>query len=87
MPADEPPIILVRLKPGLAGETMRVVHVVPLPESGAVPEELTAYCGARFEPGTIELLPEPTGAPCVSCLIIAPMPHPSALPPESDQST
>lgn len=86
VPADEPTIILVRMKPGLVGETKRVVHLVRLPESGTVPEELTAYCGERFEPGTIDFLPEPTGMPCVRCLIAAPMPRPPALPPESDES-
>lgn len=86
VPADDPPIILVRLKPGLTGETKRVVHLVRVPDSGNVPEELTAYCGERFEPGTIEFLPAPTGMPCVRCLITAPVPRSPALPPQSDQN-
>jgi hypothetical protein len=50
------------------------VHVFPLPPQGAVPERLTAYCGAEFGPGELELLDRPSGMPCVSCLRNAPRP-------------
>lgn len=88
MPADEPPlIILVRVKRGLTGETKRVVHIVRLPDNGTVPDELTAYCGATFAPGTIDFLPEPTGMPCVPCLVKSGQQHTAELPPKSDADT
>lgn len=87
MPTEDRPILLVRLRRGVVGETKRIVHVVPIPDPDVMPEELTAYCGARFTPGAIELLSEPTGIPCVSCLALAPVPSAPALPPKSDRNT
>lgn len=81
MPDDLPPIVLVRVRFGLIGETKRVVHVVPVPDPSAAPDELIAYCGERFLPGTLELHSGPTGMPCVRCLRYAPLPHDPELPP------
>jgi hypothetical protein len=60
--------------PGTVGETRRVVHVFPLPPDEVTPERLTAYCGAEFGPGELELLDTPQGTSCVSCLRNAPRP-------------
>ncbi|GDY33158.1 hypothetical protein GTS_47910 [Gandjariella thermophila] len=40
-----PVLVLVRLRRGVVGERARVVHIVPFPATGEVPESLTAYCG------------------------------------------
>ncbi|GDY31059.1 hypothetical protein [Gandjariella thermophila] len=73
------PVLLVRLRPGVVGESRRVVHVVPVPAGSAVPAVLVAYCGARIPPGAAELLPEPAGMPCTACLLRAPLPRPDRL--------
>jgi hypothetical protein len=67
-------LFIARPLPGTVGETRRVVHVFPLPPQGAVPERLTAYCGAEFGPGELELLDRPSGMPCESCLRHVPRP-------------
>lgn len=66
------PVLLVRLLPGMIGESRRVVHVVPLPPGG-VPEVLTAYCSEQIEPGTAEVLGEFVGMPCERCVLAAPL--------------
>jgi hypothetical protein len=67
-------VMWVRFRPGVVGLTRRVVHVVPVPASGVVPERLTAYCGQPLERGLAELLAEPVGAPCAMCLFLWPLP-------------
>jgi hypothetical protein len=67
------PILLVRLKsrlPGGAtvGESRRVCHLVPVPETGEVPPVLRAHCGATIAPGTADVLPTLSGMPCEPCL-------------------
>jgi predicted transcriptional regulator len=74
-----PPILLVRLRPQqpngvVVGETRRVCHLVPVPDSHEVPEALQAYCGAGIAPGTAELLSEMSGMPCEPCLARSPLP-------------
>jgi hypothetical protein len=67
---DPPPILLVRLKPGVVGESRRQVHVVPL--SSVTPDTFTAYCGLRLAREDAETLAEPAGMPCYPCLARAP---------------
>lgn len=74
-----PPILLVRLKPrgpggAVIGESRRVCHLVPVPQSGDVPEVLRAYCGQEIPPGTAELLDGMSGMPCEPCLARSPIP-------------
>lgn len=64
-----PAVMWVRFLPGVVGLTRRVVHVVPVPADGAVPERLTAYCGQPISRGVVELLTQPVGAPCLLCLL------------------
>jgi hypothetical protein len=68
-------VLLVRLLPGLIGESRRVVHVVPLPAGSGVLEVPTAYCGEQIEAGTAEVLGEFGGMPCERCVFAAPLPQ------------
>lgn len=70
--------MFVRLRRGLVGESQRVVHLVPVPNE--VPDELEAYCGRTFAPGTIEYVPAFSGMPCMSCIAAARQIHAPALP-------
>jgi hypothetical protein len=67
-------LIIARPLPGTVGETKRVCHLFPSPPEGAQPEVLSAYCGADFGPGELELLDRPQGMPCTLCLRDAPNP-------------
>ena len=62
-----PPVLLVRLLPGVVGESRRVVHVVPAPAGDVIPDLLVAYCGERIAPGAAERLDGPAGMPCERC--------------------
>jgi hypothetical protein len=65
------PVILVRFKPGVVGERRRTIHVVPMPDGGVPPVELTALCGQAFSPGTAERLDSSLGMPCNICFMMA----------------
>jgi hypothetical protein len=73
-------LIIARPLPGTVGETKRVCHLFQAPPDGIRPEKLSAYCGAEFGPGELELLDRPMGMPCVSCLGQAPGPDADQLP-------
>jgi hypothetical protein len=65
-------VLLVRLLPGIVGESRRVVHVVAAPEdTRTVPEVLTALCGEHIKPGTAEVLPDLDGMLCERCFLAA----------------
>lgn len=66
------PMLLVRLRRGVVGETKRTCHLVPTPNGDAMPETLIALCGEVIKPGTAELLDTPSGMPCVGCLFRSP---------------
>lgn len=53
------------------GESRPVSHVVELRPRAAA---LTALCGRRFPPASLELLPAWTGMPCLSCALRLPTP-------------
>lgn len=61
----------VRYRRGVVGETKRCCHLVPAPETDAVPEALIALCGQKFAPGTCDLLEIFTGMPCTVCVALA----------------
>jgi hypothetical protein len=65
-------VLMVRLKPGLVGERLRVCHLVSM-SPGRAPERLVAYCGASFRPKDVDWvdLGRSTGAPCNRCLSLA----------------
>lgn len=79
-PVTAPPVLLVRLRRGVVGETARVVHVVPLPAGTGLPDVVVAYCGEAIRLEAAERLPAPRGMPCTTCLVRAPLP-PQAPPP------
>lgn len=74
-------VMLVRVLPGLIGESQRVVHVVPAAAGLASPQTLKAYCGMFLDAGQVELLERITGMPCDQCVLKAPLgqPEPSVL--------
>jgi hypothetical protein len=62
------PVMLVRYRPGVTGETARTVHVVPLPtdrQAGAT----GALCGATLVLDDIETVTPGQGMPCTLCLL------------------
>jgi hypothetical protein len=65
------PVLLVRKRVGVVGETRRTCHLVPVPD-GEPPRALTAYCGELIHEGEAELLAQPSGMPCVDCLFRVP---------------
>lgn len=69
------PVLLVRLLPGVVGESRRVVHVVPVVNAAEVPPVMVAYCGQSIERGTAEVLPEMAGMPCERCVLATPIPN------------
>jgi hypothetical protein len=72
------PVLLVRLRSGVVGESLRVVHVVPFDEDHVTEAGFTAYCGLEIKPGTAEQLQGYDGMPCEPCVLVAPTP-PAAL--------
>jgi hypothetical protein len=62
------PVILVRYRPGVTGETARTVHVVPLPIDGQA-GVVGALCGAALLRDDIETVIPGEGMPCTFCLI------------------
>ncbi|WP_332306952.1 hypothetical protein [Saccharomonospora cyanea] len=61
-------MVLARLRRGVVGETRRVCHVVPVPDTNGVPDQLLALCGAVLRRGESEWLPSVRGMPCERCL-------------------
>ncbi len=66
------PIMLVRYRPGVVGETARVVHVVALPTDEQADEQAGAVgtlCGAALMLDDIETVTPGQGMPCTACLV------------------
>lgn len=61
-------VAIVRLRRGVVGECRRVSHLVPLPETGPIPGELSALCGTTINPHDAEVLDGIAGMPCEACL-------------------
>ncbi|HKR51963.1 MAG TPA: hypothetical protein VJT72_20775 [Pseudonocardiaceae bacterium] len=62
------PVMLVRYRPGVIGETARTVHVIPLPtgeQAGAV----STLCGTTLMHGDIEIVGAGEGMPCTLCVV------------------
>jgi hypothetical protein len=62
------PVVLVRYRPGVTGETARTVHVVPLPTDGLA-GVVGALCGAALMLEGIETVVPGQGMPCTMCVI------------------
>ncbi|WP_245533498.1 MULTISPECIES: hypothetical protein [Actinoalloteichus] len=71
----DPILLIVRLLPGLVGETRRTCHLIPIYRHVPLPRALTAYCGHRFDVDTVEPLWRITGMPCNACLARSPGPN------------
>jgi hypothetical protein len=62
------PVVLVRYRLGVTGETARTVHVVPLPTDRQV-GAVGALCGAALLLADIETVTPGQGMPCTLCLL------------------
>jgi hypothetical protein len=77
-----PGVVAARLRRGIelpngriVGETDRVVHLIPVPATGTMPDHLTALCGLEIQPGQAEHVTVVTGMPCVPCMNALPRPE------------
>lgn len=62
------PVVLVRYRPGVVGESVRTVHVVPLPveeHTGAI----GTVCDATLMLDDVETVSPREGMPCMPCLL------------------
>lgn len=76
---DTRPVVLVRYRSGVVGQSARTVHLAALPTGDA--SEIRALCGALLPSDDIETLSPGQGMPCTSCLLSPRLPgHTSALP-------
>ncbi|HET9118301.1 MAG TPA: hypothetical protein VFN75_09570 [Pseudonocardiaceae bacterium] len=82
--ADVRPVVLVRYRPGVTGEAIRAVHVVPLPLDGQQ-GAATALCEMWLHLSEIEIVVPGHGMPCDLCLtsLIAASPAPPTPGPSS----
>jgi hypothetical protein len=62
------PVVLVRYRYDVVGETARLVHVVPLP-TGEQASAVRALCGAALLLADIETVAPGEGMPCTVCLL------------------
>ncbi|MGH3798276.1 MAG: hypothetical protein ACRDSP_25795 [Pseudonocardiaceae bacterium] len=62
------PVILVRYRPDVTGQTARTVHLAPLPDGGA-PSALTGLCGILLHPEDIEQVAPGEGMPYTLCAV------------------
>ncbi|MGH3754276.1 MAG: hypothetical protein ACRDRP_16585 [Pseudonocardiaceae bacterium] len=68
MTSDQP-VMLLRYRPGVAGQTARTVHLVPLPPTGQAGAVGVALCGAVLCPDQVETVTPGFGMPCSLCLL------------------
>jgi hypothetical protein len=71
LPLLEPavqPVILVRYRPGVAGQTTREVHLIPTPDA-RVAGTVATLCGALLSLEKIETLSPGQGMPCMMCAL------------------
>lgn len=84
------PVVLLRHRLGVVGDTSRMVHVVPLPLVGEAGVAGVALCGALLCPDEVETVHPGSGVPCSLCLIshisAATSPTPAATPATTDPS-
>ena len=86
------PVMLLRYRPGVTGETARTVHLVPLRSDGQAGTAAIALCGALLRPDQVETVILGHGVPCSLCVIShasasapqAPVDAPATPPPVDD---
>jgi hypothetical protein len=91
LPLLEPavqPVILVRYRPGVAGQTTREVHLIPTPDA-RVAGTVATLCGALLSLEKIETLSPGQGMPCMMCALhqvnaTAPVVEPPAGSPDNE---
>lgn len=66
--ASARPVALVRYRPGVTGETARMVHLIPLPNGGQE-GAVHALCGVLLCTAGIEIVTPGHGMPCSSCVL------------------
>ena len=79
-------LMLVRYRPGVAGQTSRAVHLVPMPDAH-VAGTVGTLCGALLSVEKIEALSPGQGMPCTMCAlhqINAPAAEPPAGSPDNE---
>lgn len=64
----EPPVMLVRYRTGVIGQTARTVHLVPMPHQSEA-AVLGALCGALVSLAAIETVAAGEGVPCAACVV------------------
>jgi hypothetical protein len=62
------PVLLVRYRPGVVGEALRIVHVVTV-SPGDPADVVGARCGAILIPGDLETVAPGEGMPCTPCVL------------------
>ncbi|MGH3934295.1 MAG: hypothetical protein ACRDS1_04850 [Pseudonocardiaceae bacterium] len=77
------PVVLLRYRPGVTGQTARTVHLMPLPEGGQTGAAGVALCGVMLCPDQVEMVAPGHSAPCSLCVIG----HVRASPPPTSGST
>lgn len=64
------PVLMVRYRAGVIGETKRTVHAVALrPASKSAEGTLTALCGTILNPDELEVVAFREGMPCLTCVL------------------
>lgn len=67
--ASTRPVALVRYRPGVVGETVRTVHLLPAPLARETSAAEVALCGALLRPELVETVAPGQGMPCSLCLL------------------
>jgi len=80
------PVMLVRYRPGVVGETARTVHVVPLPPNGQA-DMVGALCGAVLMLTDMETVIPGAGMPCTLCILTLGKSTPAIEEPPAGSST
>lgn len=66
--------VFARYKPGIVNrESLRISHVLEVPEDGEFPETLKTLCGQQFTAGVLEQLKTWEGMPCLGCTLNMPI--------------
>ncbi|MGH3836851.1 MAG: hypothetical protein ACRDSF_14315 [Pseudonocardiaceae bacterium] len=63
------PVVLVRYRPGVVGETARIVHVVAAHPGAQTDVAGVALCGTRLRPDLVETVTPGQGMPCSLCVL------------------
>lgn len=63
------PMVLVRYRPGVIGNTARIVHAVALPTVVQTATVITALCDTVLRAGDLETVALGEGMPCIACVL------------------